>query len=372
MIVESEEVFISYTQESVEHAEQVLQLSNRLRAEGVDCVLDQYEVSPPEGWPLWMDKKIRDAKYVISICTERYYQRVMGEEKEGVGLGIRWEGHLIYQHLYNAGGANTKFIPVVFEEKHKAHIPVPLQSATHYCLARPTGYEGLYRRLTDQPKTEKPKLGKRRSLLPKEVKTNPALYLTIPIDVDLWNAAQWRATAILYVPGNPPILGLAYRNEEPARKIFEQWHKRYGDNDEYEELRVSIIERPIKGEEPGYTVHIGPDPETFKKRLKEAGYDVDGGTIFGYVSRMNRMNPEPDSKNLENFKRLFRQHKTYFLAPVVISEDAKSIKPFLELGIHKSKIHFRHVSEIGKHDVDSVVLNTGDVERPQTTFKPSS
>ncbi len=366
---ESTEIFISYTQESVEHSEQVLLLSNRLRAEGVDCVLDQYEVSPPEGWPRWMDKKIRDAKYVISICTQPYYKRVMGEEKDGVGLGIRWEGNLIYQHLYNAGAMNTKFIPVVFEEKHKAHIPVPLQGATHYCLARDTGYEDLYRRLTDQPKTQKPKLGERRSLPPKEVKTSPSLYLTIPIDVDLWNAAQWSATAILYVPGKPPILGLAYRNEEPARKIFEQWHKRYGDNDEYEELRVSIIEGPIKGEEPGYSVHIGPDPEAFTKRLKEAGYAVDRGTLFGYMSRINRMNPEPDSKNLEKFKQLFRQYKTYFLAPIVISEDAKSVKPFLELGIHKSKIHFRHVSEIGEHDIDSVVLKTGDVQRARTPFK---
>ena len=63
----SEEVFISYSQESVEHSERVLALSDRLRGEGVDCVLDQYEVAPPEGWPRWMDKKIRDAKYVLLV-----------------------------------------------------------------------------------------------------------------------------------------------------------------------------------------------------------------------------------------------------------------------------------------------------------------
>src|SRR3989442_1152895 len=222
----SEEVFISYTQESVEHAERVLQLSNRLRSEGVDCVLDQYETSPPEGWPRWMDKKIRDAKYVLVVCTEVYYKRVMGEEKEGIGLGIRWEGNLIYQHLYTAGAINTKFIPVIFDEKQKAHIPMPLQGATYYSLARATGYEDLYRRLTDQTKTEKPKLGERRSLPPREVKTDPRLYLTTPIEVDLWNAAKWKGTAILYSPGKPPILALAYLNEDAARKIFEGWHKR--------------------------------------------------------------------------------------------------------------------------------------------------
>ena len=365
----SEEVFISYTQESVEHSERVLQLSNRLRSEGVDCVLDQYETSPPEGWPRWMDKKIRDAKYVLVVCTEAYYKRVMGEEKEGIGLGIRWEGSLIYQHLYMAGATNTKFIPVIFDEKQKGHIPMPLQGATYYSLARATGYEDLYRRLTGQSKTERPKLGERRSLPPREVKTDPTLYLTTPIDVDLWNAAKWKGTAILYSPGEPPILGLAFLNEDAARKIFEGWHKRYGDRDQYEELRVSIVEGPVEGEGDGYTVHVGPDLDAFTKRLRDAGYATGDGNLYAFISRINRMNPEPGSKNLENFKNWYKQYNAYFLAPAVLSPDGKAIKPLFELGIYKSKIHFRHVSEIGKGDVDVVVLNTGDRKRQKNIWK---
>ena len=55
------EVFISYSQDDVKHVQRVLHLSNKLRSEGIDCVLDQYESSPKEGWPRWMDKKIREA-----------------------------------------------------------------------------------------------------------------------------------------------------------------------------------------------------------------------------------------------------------------------------------------------------------------------
>ena len=51
----SGEVFISYSWDSESHVQSVLAFSNRLRSEGIDCVLDQYEDSPPEGWPLWMD-----------------------------------------------------------------------------------------------------------------------------------------------------------------------------------------------------------------------------------------------------------------------------------------------------------------------------
>jgi TIR domain len=61
--------FISYSHDSPEHADRVLALSDRLRADGIDCILDQYEVSPPEGWPRWMDRHIRTADFVLMICT---------------------------------------------------------------------------------------------------------------------------------------------------------------------------------------------------------------------------------------------------------------------------------------------------------------
>ena len=70
--MKSSKVFISYTQDSSIHMERVLELSERLRSDGVDCNLDQYETSPPEGWPAWMRKQIKDAEFVLVICTEAY------------------------------------------------------------------------------------------------------------------------------------------------------------------------------------------------------------------------------------------------------------------------------------------------------------
>jgi hypothetical protein len=58
-------VFISYSHDGPDHIGAVLALSNRLRAEGVDCVLDQYESCPPEGWPRWMDREIKKAQFVL-------------------------------------------------------------------------------------------------------------------------------------------------------------------------------------------------------------------------------------------------------------------------------------------------------------------
>ena len=83
------EVFVSYSWDSQEHVRRVLALSDRLRSEGVDCVLDQYEESPPEGWPRWMDRKIRDARLALMVCTETYYKRVMGDEVSDQGQGVK-------------------------------------------------------------------------------------------------------------------------------------------------------------------------------------------------------------------------------------------------------------------------------------------
>jgi hypothetical protein len=43
-------VFISYSHDSDKHRDRVLELADRLRADGVDAMIDQYIQSPPEGW----------------------------------------------------------------------------------------------------------------------------------------------------------------------------------------------------------------------------------------------------------------------------------------------------------------------------------
>ena len=67
--MESPTVFISYSHDSPEHVELVLNFSDRLRYDGIDCILDQYETAPAKGWTRWMDKHIRDSDFVIMVCT---------------------------------------------------------------------------------------------------------------------------------------------------------------------------------------------------------------------------------------------------------------------------------------------------------------
>ncbi|MFC1718952.1 TIR domain-containing protein [Candidatus Poribacteria bacterium] len=157
-------VFISYSHDSPEHCERVLELSDQLRGDGIDCTIDQYETSPPEGWPKWMDGQIEDSDFILVVCTEIYHGRVIGKEKRGKGLGVKWESTLAYQDIYDEDAENTRFIPVLLEPDDAEYIPKPLKGATYYCVKTEEGCENLYRHLTNQPRVEKPELGEIRKL----------------------------------------------------------------------------------------------------------------------------------------------------------------------------------------------------------------
>jgi sugar/nucleoside kinase (ribokinase family) len=173
----SPKVFISYSWDSNEHKARVLELSDRLRANGVDCNIDQYEIAPFQGWSRWMIDQIEWAEFVLVVCTEEYEQRFRGRGETGRGLGVRWEGAIITQTIYDDEARNTKFIPIVFSSQELNYIPNPLRSATRYVLATEDDYEDLYRHLTHQPRAEKPELGSLTPLEPKQA-------FPIPVQLD--------------------------------------------------------------------------------------------------------------------------------------------------------------------------------------------
>ena len=72
--------FITYSHETNEHNERVLNLAKKLRADGVVAEIDSFQVSPPEGWPAWMRKQTEESDFVIVVCTETYARRFAGNE----------------------------------------------------------------------------------------------------------------------------------------------------------------------------------------------------------------------------------------------------------------------------------------------------
>ncbi len=170
-------VFISYSHDSNQHADRVLALADRLRDDGLDVVIDQYDPNPKEGWPSWMEINLDAADFVLLVCSPAYHRRVTRKEAAGVGLGVQWEGNLIYNRLYFNLGQGDRYIPVLLDGGDPAHIPTPVQGFTFYRLANfdlsDAAYNALYRHLTGQHAIPKPALGTWKTLPPVARGTTP-------------------------------------------------------------------------------------------------------------------------------------------------------------------------------------------------------
>ena len=163
--------FISYSHDSREHQLRILDLSERLRNDGIDCRIDQYQIHPRGGWPLWMEREIRDADHVMVVCTETYRQRFNGEEAEGVGFGAAYESTLTRGSIYASPTDSkfSKFLVVLLRRADRDFVPDVLLSAAQYCLEDDDGYDRLYRHIVGIPYAQMSQIGKpktERSLPP--------------------------------------------------------------------------------------------------------------------------------------------------------------------------------------------------------------
>lgn len=180
------------------------------------------------------------------------------------------------------------------------------------------------------------------------------MYVTSVINLDLWNDAKWKATIVASDGVHMPILGLAFENGNAGKKIFEEWIKRLGHRDAFDEIRVSIIEGDIPGKESGYTVHINTNTDNAIKRLETNNVKVED-TFIMTVGRYQRMNPKLDSKNLLIFKQEYLKHKKYKLIPAYIDKNYQ-IVPYFDLSIEKQEIIFKDTKDIDENDLDYVVF----------------
>lgn len=126
--------------------------------------MDQYhEKGPPEGWPRWMERRIRESTYVLVICTEAYYRKALNLDERGEGKGVQFESVISLQNVYENRSLNTRFIPVLLRPSHAECIPDFLRPFQHYTVDATSredqGYWGLYRHLTNQPSVVKPPQG---------------------------------------------------------------------------------------------------------------------------------------------------------------------------------------------------------------------
>lgn len=173
-------------------------------------------------------------------------------------------------------------------------------------------------------------------------------FVLSPIDIPLWDRAKWRATLFAWFPGALPMLALAFEDGQAGQAIFRGWRERWGDEDKDDALRLVIIRGLSRRSPAEYAVVVGPN-------LRHVGDQ--GGKIFMYVSRINRMTPT-STANLEAFMAAYQRAGAFLLAPAQFDTGAPT--PFIQLAIVKRHLQIRQAWEIGENDPDISALYDDD------------
>lgn len=352
-------VFISYAHESKELSDLVLNFSNYLRLRGVDSEIDQYEESPSEGWPKWMNRQIQQADYVLVVCSKLFYERYNDFSGESSGLGVKWETNLIIQQLYELNSNNTKFIPILFEDKSKDYIPLPLRAYTHYCINDDNvdEKEKLTNRLLGISKSKRPALGSayvKAKTTPLESKERKTLFVSDLPDVGLWEKADWYDLAFIF-ENNVLILGFIYTEPHDGKQIFAKLKKKLGCYDTANKLRISIIEQ-ISDQNPlSVMVHVTSNLQTLGKQLKPL-VDILGQVEILICGRTLILTPK-NNDDLKNIKIIYEQSQACYITNAEYGKDNQLVHNMDNL-IRLNSIEFKHKKDVlgNKNDPDFVCV----------------
>ena len=157
---EHPKAFISYSWTSTDFA---LSLAERLRNDGIDAIIDKWDLSIGNDKHAFMESMVTDDSidYVLMLCDKTYKDKA--DSRTG---GVGEEAQIISSEVYGKV-KQSKFIPVIVEkdENGKEYTPVYLKSLIYVDLSQTsdyeTNYEELLRMLYEEPLYKKPELGKK-------------------------------------------------------------------------------------------------------------------------------------------------------------------------------------------------------------------
>jgi hypothetical protein len=161
-------VFISYSWSSDTHKQRVLDWANRLIEDGIDVIIDQYDLNEGDDIYEFMESMVLDNSVThVLVISDKTYADKANKRTSGVGT----ESQIISQEIYSKT-KNSKFIPIAceFDESNNAYFPAFIKSRLYIDFTSDErvneNWERLVRILYGKPELEKPSLGK------------PPLYIT--------------------------------------------------------------------------------------------------------------------------------------------------------------------------------------------------
>jgi hypothetical protein len=149
-------VFISYSHDSAEHKEWVLNFATTLRNRGIDSVLDQWDLKPGDDLPHFMETELAQCDFALMVCTEKYVQKANAGEG-----GVGYEKMIMTSSLLKRIDGN-KVIPII-RQRSEHNVPTFLSSKLYIDFSNNDDVEysldELLRTLLEAPLFEKPDIG---------------------------------------------------------------------------------------------------------------------------------------------------------------------------------------------------------------------
>lgn len=154
--MEIPKVFISYSHDSPEHKKWVLELATKLRVDGIDAIIDLWELKAGADLPAFMEKHLKDSDFTLMVCTENYVKKA----NAGIG-GVGYEKMIITSDLMRNIDSN-KVIPII-RQIGTHEVPTFLKTKKFIDLSHKGvfdfGYDELIRTILSSPLYIKPKIG---------------------------------------------------------------------------------------------------------------------------------------------------------------------------------------------------------------------
>ncbi len=149
-------VFVSYSHDSEEHGAWVRRLATDLRGNGVDAILDEWDLAPGQDVVAFMQRGIAESTRVLLISSEAYVKKA----DAGTG-GVGYERLIVTAELVQ-NIDTKKFIPIVRGNPGATKTPVFLGPRRYVDFTRDEDYpvklDELLREIHGVP-TGKPLLG---------------------------------------------------------------------------------------------------------------------------------------------------------------------------------------------------------------------
>lgn len=151
-------VFISYSHDSDEHKNWVLQLSTRLRLNGVDVILDRWNLKLGSDLASFMERGLSKSQRIICICSDKYVKKA----NDGKG-GAGYEKQIMTAELIKDQNTNW-IIPLIKNNPEERKTPTFLGGRIYISFEDSnlyeSNYEELLRDLLDEPVLAIPPIGK--------------------------------------------------------------------------------------------------------------------------------------------------------------------------------------------------------------------